>query len=112
MSRQAEGAAQGLMDDDATAPLAVIDPEAPDPGDERVDFERPDPGRDLGPETDEEVTARTPDAVPRPPPPDRDLDLDHRLEPVDVRALEQADLDESHSPGRIATSITGERSGS
>ena len=42
-------------------------------------------------------------AVPGPPPADGDLELDHRLEPVDVRALEQADLDESHGPGRIAS---------
>src|SRR5439155_20875268 len=31
-----------------------------------------------------------------------DLDLHHRLEPVDVRALEQSDLDESHGRPRIA----------
>jgi hypothetical protein len=42
-------------------------------------------------------------SVPRPPPPDRDLELDHRLEPVDVRALEQSDLDESHRPRRITS---------
>src|SRR6266508_3796494 len=40
--------------------------------------------------------------VPCPAPPDRDLQLGHRLQPVDVRALEQPDLDESHDPGRIA----------
>ena len=32
----------------------------------------------------------------------RDLDLDRRLEPVEVGALEQPDLDEAHGPGRIA----------
>ena len=42
-------------------------------------------------------------AVPGPPPPDGDLQLDHRLQPVDVGSLEQADLDQSHGPGRIAT---------
>ena len=31
--------------------------------------------------------------VPRPRPPDGDLDLDHRLQPVDVGSLEQPDLD-------------------
>ena len=41
-------------------------------------------------------------AVPGPPPADGDLELDHRLEPVDVRAFEQAGLDQSHGPGRIA----------
>ena len=41
-------------------------------------------------------------AVPRPAPADRDLELDHRLEPVDVGAFEQAGLDQSHGPGRIA----------
>ena len=30
--------------------------------------------------------------------PDGDLDLDHRLEPVDVGSLEQSDLDQSHGP--------------
>ena len=39
----------------------------------------------------------------------RELELDHRLEPVDVRALEQADLDQSHGPGRIATRPTPRR---
>ena len=52
---------------------------------------------------DEGVAARVALAVPRPATTDRDLHLDHRLEPVDVRALEQADLDQSHGPGRIAT---------
>ena len=52
-------------------------------------------------ETDERMPSRVAHPVPRPPPTDRDLDLDHRLEPVDIRALEQADLDQSHGPGRI-----------
>ena len=42
-------------------------------------------------------------AVPGPPPADGDLDLDHRRQPVDVRTLEQADLDQAHGPARIAS---------
>jgi len=41
-------------------------------------------------------------AVPGPTPPDGDLELDHRLQPVDVGAFEEAGLDQSHGPGRIA----------
>ena len=54
-------------------------------------------------EQDQGVATRVALAVPRAPPPDGDLDLDHRLEPVDVRSLEQADLDQSHGLGRIAS---------
>ena len=42
-----------------------------------------------------------PGALPGPRPADRDLDLDHRHEPVDVGAFEQADLDETHDPDTI-----------
>jgi hypothetical protein len=42
-------------------------------------------------------------AVPRPPPPDGHLELHGRLEPVHVRSIEEADLDQSHGGGRIAT---------
>ena len=46
------------------------------------------------PEPDQGVAGRVPLAVPGPSPADGHLDLDHRLEPVDVGALEQADLDQ------------------
>jgi len=45
-------------------------------------------------------------AVPGSAAADRDLDLDHRLQPVDVGAFEQANLDESHGAARIATAAT------
>ena len=55
------------------------------------------------PEVDQRVASRIALAVPGPAPPDGDLELDHRLEPVDVRTFEQAGLDQAHGPGRIAS---------
>ena len=55
----------------------------------------------LAPRWTSSVAARVALAVPGPPPADGDLQLDHRLEPVDVGALEESDLDQSHGPGRI-----------
>ena len=59
------------------------------------------------------------ETVPGPRPADGDLDLDHRLQPVDVGPLEQPDLHESHGPetlreagradGRSAPSRHGHR---
>ena len=57
----------------------------------------------MGAELDKGVLLRLTTAVPRATPADRDLDLDHRLEPVQVWSIEQADLDQAHSPARIAT---------
>ncbi len=54
------------------------------------------------PEMDERVATGIALPVPGPPPADGDLELDHRLEPVDVRAFEEAGLDQTHGPGRIA----------
>ena len=96
------------VDGDAAAALAVLDPEAPDPVDERAR-----PGRAssrAGTAAPSRTRAWRPGlalAVPGPPPADRDLDLDHRLEPVDVRSLEQADLDQAHGPARIASGERG-----
>ncbi len=42
-------------------------------------------------------------AVERPTPADGELELDHRLQPVDVGPFEEAGLDQSHGPGRIAS---------
>src|SRR3954451_13529269 len=82
--------------------LIVIGAKAADPRDDRLDLEWPLPGRELRAETDESEPPWLALAVPGSPAPKRDLDLHARLEPIDVRALEQADLDESHGSGRIA----------
>src|SRR5438132_14144988 len=90
------------MDLYAATPLAVVVTEPTDPGDERVDRHRSLPSGDDGAEANERVPARTPLAVPGAASPDGNLQLDHRLEPVDVRALAQPNLDETHSPRRLA----------
>ena len=90
------------MDRQPAAAFAVVGPEAADPGDGRGDGIGPVAGRHVGAELDERVAAGIALAVPGPAPADGDLELDHRLEPVDVRALEQAGLDQTHGPGRIA----------
>ena len=56
-----------------------------------------------GTELDQRMPARVALPVPRPAPSDGELQLHHRLEPVDVGPLQHADLDQSHGPGRIAT---------
>ena len=55
------------------------------------------------PEVDQRVAPGIALPVPGPAPPDGDLELDHRLQPVDVGAFEEAGLDQSHGPGRIAS---------
>ena len=47
--------------------------------------------------------ARVALAVERSPPADGELQLDHRLQPVDVGTFEEAGLDQSHGPRRIAS---------
>ena len=83
--------------------FAMLDPQPPDPCDEARDLGRPVATRDDRAEVHERVSLGIPGAIPAPAAADRDLDLDHRLEPVDVGALEQADLDEAHGAARIAT---------
>ncbi len=90
------------MDRNTAAPLPVILAQPTDPGYDRRDRVRPVASRDPRAELDEGVAAGVTLSVPGPSPPDGDLDLHHRLEPVDVRAFEQAGLDQSHGPGRIA----------
>ena len=93
------------VDAQAAGPLAVVGAQAAEPGRERHDAVRPLARRDRRPEPDEGVALGVALAVPGPPPADGDLELDHRLQPVDVRSLEQAGLDQSHGPGRIATRL-------
>ena len=110
------------MDRQPGPALAVVHPQPPDPGGDRGDRVGPLAGGDAGAQPDEGVAPGIALAVPGPAPTDGDLDLDHRLQPVDVRALEQADLDQSHGPaqdsnpaGRVdwppmTTGTTGHRS--
>jgi hypothetical protein len=94
------------MDRQAAPTLAVIRPQAPDPGDDSDHAVGPLVRRHGCPEVDEGVAPRIALPVPGPPPPDGDLKLDHRLEPVDVGTFEQAGLDQAHGPGRIASRRT------
>ena len=82
---------------------AVVDPQPADPGDDRRDGIGPVARSHRCTEADDGVPARVALAVPGPPSAERQLDLDHRLEPVDVRPLQHPDLDQPHGPGRIAT---------
>jgi hypothetical protein len=91
------------MDGHPTTTFVVIDPEPADPGHDRGDLVGPIAGRHRGTEVHERVAPRVALAVPRPPASDGELDLDDRLEPIDVGPFEQTDLDQSHGPGRIAT---------
>src|SRR5438309_11085679 len=97
------------MDLNAATSLAVVVTKPTNPGDERVDRHRSLPSGDDGAEANERVPARTPLAVPGAASPDGNLQLDHRLEPVDVRALEQPNLNETHRPRRIASGDRAER---
>ena len=91
------------MDGEAPPTFAVIGSQASDPGHGRFDGVRPVTRWDRGAQPDEEMSPGVALPVPGPAPADGDLQLDHRLEPVDVGSLEQADLDQAHGPGRIAT---------
>jgi hypothetical protein len=91
------------MDRHSTTPFAVLDPETTDPGDGGRHDVRPLAGRHAGTEVDEGVASRIALPVPGPPPPDGDLQFDHRFEPVDVGTFEEAGLDHTHGSGRIAS---------
>ena len=91
------------MDDDAGAALAVVDAQSANPVDDPLHRARPFASRDGRAQPDQRMSARLALPGPRPPPADGDLDLDHRRKPVDVRTLEQADLDQAHGPARIAS---------
>ena len=91
------------MDGQPAPALAVLEPQAPDPGHDAGHVVRPLARRDVGPEPDEGMPAGIALAVPGPSLADGHLELDHRLQPVDIRALEQTRLHQSHGPGRIAS---------
>src|SRR6185503_17406534 len=85
--------------------LAVVGAQPPDPRDGRSDRIRPGSRRDGGTKSHERVAARLALPVERTSPSEGELDLDHRLEPVDVGSFEQADFDQAHGPGRIASGL-------
>ena len=95
------------MDGEPAAALAVVRPQAAQPLDDADQVIGPVPGGHVGAEPDEGMAPGRPLAVPGPATADGDLELDHRLEPVDVGALEQAGLDHAHGPGRIARDDAG-----
>ena len=83
------------------AALTVVRAEAPGPRDEVRHGVRPVSRRHRSAEVDERPVRRRPRPLPRASPPDGDLDLDHRQQPVDVGSLVEADLDQAHGPPRI-----------
>ena len=82
--------------------FAVCRAKAARPPCERLDRFRPLTLREAGTEANEGVAGGYPLAEPCPAPTHGHLDLDHRLQPVDVGSLEEPDLDQSHGSGRIA----------
>ena len=94
------------MDRQPAPALAVVGAQAADPGDDGGHAVGPVARGHGRPEVDEGVPPRIALPVPGPPPADGDLELDHRLEPVDVGTFEQAGLDQAHGPGRIASRRT------
>src|SRR6476646_1570260 len=63
--------------------------------------------RDGGTQPNDGVPARRTLAVPRPPPAERNLDANSRFEPVDVRAIEEANFDQAHGADYIGGSASG-----
>ena len=91
------------MDRQPAPAFAVLQPQASDPGHDARHVVRPLAGRDVGSQPDQGVASGIALAVPGPALADGHLELDHRLQPVDIRALEQSRLHQSHGPGRIAS---------
>ena len=91
------------MDDDPGPTLVVVDAQTADPVNQGVDLGRPVAARHVDAEMDQGVAAGCSLAVPGPSTADRDLDFDHRLEPIDVWSLEEPDLDLSHGQARITS---------
>ena len=96
---------RGAVDTQPAGPLAVVLAQPPQPRRQRGDAVGPGRRRDRRAEPDERVARGVALPVPGPSPADGDLELDHRLQPVDVGAFEEAGLDQSHGPGRIATRL-------
>src|SRR6478736_665571 len=90
------------MDGHAAAALPVIGTQPAHPADRGRDRVGPVADGDRRAEVDQGMASGVALPVPRPSAADRDLELDHRLQPVDVGAFEEAGLDQSHGPGRIA----------
>ena len=86
--------------------LAVVRAQPARPGGHLGDGVRPVARRDRAGHVDEGVGRGHPLAAPGPRPADGELDLDHRLEPVDVGTVVQADLHESHDPDTIRERAT------
>ena len=97
------------MDRQPGPALAVVDAAGGGPRRRSRRRRRASRGRGRGAQPDEGVPPGIALAVPGPPPTDGDLDLDHRLEPVDVRSFEQADLDQSHGPRQDSKPAAGAR---
>ncbi len=74
-------------------------PKASCPARDRLDPVRPVAFGNRRPQAHERIAGGNAVSVPRSPATDPDLDLDHRLQPVDVRTLEEADFDETHGHG-------------
>ena len=89
------------MNPDPADAFAVCRAKAARPPCERLDRFRPLTLREAGTEVNEGVAGGYPLAEPCPAPTDGHLDLDHRLQPVDIGSLQEACLDQSHSPRRI-----------
>ena len=79
----------------------MVDSKAADPADDPGDLGGQVAGRDGRAEPDERMARRVALAVERPSLADGELQLDHRLQPVDVGSLQETGLDQSHGPRRI-----------
>jgi len=94
---------RGAMDGQSAPAFTVLQPQPTDPRHDTRHVVRPLASRDVGAEPDERVAPRIALAVPGPPLADGHLEFDHRFQPVDIGALEQTRLHQSHGPGRIAS---------
>ena len=91
------------MDPDPADALGPLAPEATGPAGNATTASGQPRGRRRAPRWTSAWRARLALAVPGPAAADGDLELDHRLEPVDVGTFEESDLDQSHGPARIAS---------
>ena len=89
------------MNGEAGPPFPMVDPEPADPGGNLGHPIGPGAGRHRRPEPNNRATPRVTPAVEGSSSADGELQLDHRLQPVDVGTFEQTGLDQAHSPRRI-----------